>query len=324
MSRLKKIIIAIMAILTIGIKSSCAEEKLNVVKLDYANYNPVSLVLKEKGFLEEDLSRDGIKVEWVLSQGSNKALEALNSKTVDFASAAGAAAFISRAKDNPVKSIYVFSKPEWTALVTLNKSGIKTVADLKGKKVAATLGTDPFVFLVRALAEDGMTLKDIQFVALQHADGKDALLRGEVDAWAGLDPLLAQAEVDNGAILFHRDADLNTYGLLNTREDFIQNHPGMITRVLQAYEKARLWAIANPLEFKTLFEAQAKVTGPVAEKVLGERTDISDSKIGEIQKSVIAAAGEVLKKNGVIADTVDVTKVVNELIVPEYAQEAVK
>jgi sulfonate transport system substrate-binding protein len=324
MKTIKKVIAGLLGILAITVQSSLAQEELKVVKLDYAYYNPVSLVLKEKGYLEEDLAKDGIKVEWIFSQGSNKSLEYLNSKSIDFGSTAGVAAFISRANGNPVKSIYVYSKPEWTALVTRANSGIKTVADLKGKKVAATRGTDPFVFLVRSLDQNGLSLKDVTFVALQHADGKNALLRGDVDAWAGLDPLLAQAEVDSGAILFHRDRDLNTYGVLNTREDVIQNHPGIITRVLQAYEKARLWAIANPVEFKTLYETQAKVTGPVADKVLGERTDISNSKIGETQEAAIAAAGEVLKKNGVIADTVDVTKVANELIVPKFAQGVVK
>ncbi|MEG3991686.1 ABC transporter substrate-binding protein [Microcoleus sp. S28C3] len=116
-----------------------------VVRLDYAYYNPVSLVLKEKGWLEEDLAKTNIKVEWVLSQGSNKALEFLNGSSIDFGSTSGASALIAKANGNPIKSIYVYSKPEWTALVTTANSSIQKVADLKGKKVAATRGTDPFI-----------------------------------------------------------------------------------------------------------------------------------------------------------------------------------
>jgi len=128
--------VLMLSVLAVSAISVFAQEDIKTVKLDYAYYNPVSLVLKEKGYLEEDLAKDGIKVEWVFSQGSNKSLEYLNSKSIDFGSTAGVAAFISRANGNPVKSIYVYSKPEWTALVTRPDSGIKTVADLKGKKVA--------------------------------------------------------------------------------------------------------------------------------------------------------------------------------------------
>ncbi len=316
--------VLVLSVLAVSAISLFAQEDINTIKLDYAYYNPVSLVLKEKGYLEEDLAKDGIKVEWVFSQGSNKALEYLNSKSIDFGSTAGVAAFISRANGNPVKSIYVYSKPEWTALVTRAGSGIKTVADLKGKKVAATRGTDPFVFLVRSLDQAGLTLKDIEYVALQHADGKNAFLRGDVDAWAGLDPLLGQAEVDNGAVLFKRDVNLNTYGVLNTREDVIKNRPKIILRVLKAYEKARLWAIANPSDFKAIYIAQSKVSDKVADKVLGERTDITKSRIGSEQKKAIAAAGDVLKKNAVIAENIDVNKTADELIEPKYAREAVK
>jgi hypothetical protein len=75
----------------------------------------VSLVLKDKKFLEQDLAGDGISVEWTQSLGSNKALELLNSKSVDFGSTAGAAALIGKANGNPIKAIYVYSRPEWTA-----------------------------------------------------------------------------------------------------------------------------------------------------------------------------------------------------------------
>lgn len=96
------------------------------------NYNPVSLVLKDKGWLEEDLAKDGIKLRWVLSLRSNKALEFLNAKSLDFGSPAGAAVLLARINGNPVKSIYVYSRPEWTALVTQKDSAIRTVADLIG------------------------------------------------------------------------------------------------------------------------------------------------------------------------------------------------
>jgi len=293
-----------------------------VIKLDYAYYNPLSLVLKERHFLEDDLAKEGVTVEWTLSQGSNKSLELLNSKSVDFGSTAGVAAFIGKSNGNPIKTVYVYSRPEWTALVVGKNSPITQVADLKGKKVAVTRGTDPYVFLLRSLDQAGLTEKDIVLVPLQHADGKNALERGDVDAWAGLDPLMAQAEVEDGAKLFHRDVALNSYGVLNVREAFAKQYPAYVVRVLAAYEKARLWAIAHPAEFRALFVRDAKINDAIAGKVL-DRTDLSNLVLGDEQKKVIAASGDVLKKSGVISSTTDVNATVNDLIDPQYIHQVV-
>ena len=293
-----------------------------VIKLDYAYYNPLSLVLKERHFLEDDLAKEGVTVEWTLSQGSNKSLELLNSKSVDFGSTAGVAAFIGKSNGNPIKTVYVYSRPEWTALVVGKNSPITQVADLKGKKVAVTRGTDPYVFLLRSLDQAGLTEKDIVLVPLQHADGKNALERGDVDAWAGLDPLMAQAEVEDGAKLFHRYVALNSYGVLNVREAFAKQYPAYVVRVLAAYEKARLWAIAHPAEFRALFVRDAKINDAIAGKVL-DRTDLSNLVLGDEQKKVIAASGDVLKKSGVISSTTDVNATVNDLIDPQYIHQVV-
>src|SRR3546814_15359278 len=110
----------------------------------------VSLVLKEQGWLEEEFAADGIEINWVLSLGSNKALEFLNSGSVDFSSSAGAAALLAKVNGNPLKSIYIYSKPEWTALVTRPDTGITKIEDLRGKTVAVTRGTDPYIQIGRA------------------------------------------------------------------------------------------------------------------------------------------------------------------------------
>jgi len=89
------------------------------VRLDYAYYLPTSLVLKHFGWLEESLKPSGVKMKWTLSQGSNRALEYLSANSIDFGSTAGLAAVLSRANGNPIKSVYVYSRPEWTAMETL-------------------------------------------------------------------------------------------------------------------------------------------------------------------------------------------------------------
>ena len=325
MNNRKRAKLALVAALLIvaAMLSGCSRKasvKPATIKLDYAYYNPVSLVLKDKKFLEQDLASDGIAVEWTQSLGSNKALELLNSKSIDFGSTAGAAALIGKANGNPIKAIYVYSRPEWTALVVRKDSPITKVADLKGKKVAVTRGTDPHIFLLRALHEAGLTEKDIEMVVLQHADGRIALEKGDVDAWAGLDPMMAQTEIQSGSRVFYRNVNFNSYGVLNVREEFAGQYPAYVERVLAAYEKARLWALQNPEEFRKLFAANAKLDDSVVTKVLG-RTDLTNSTIGDNQRKVIVAAGDVLKQNNVISSNTDVSATVNNLIDPRYAQE---
>ncbi len=303
-----------------GSGNGAAAANPETVRLDYAYYNPLSLVLKQQGWLEKDLARQHIKVEWVLSQGSNKALEFLNGSSIDFGSTAGAAALIGRANGNPLKAIYIFSKPEWTALVTGPKSALKSVAELKGKRVAATRGTDPYIFLLRALDQAGLSEKDIELVPLQHADGRAALEKGDVDAWAGLDPHMAKAELESGAKLLYRNPEFNSYGVLDVRAEFAQQHPELVDRVLAAYEQARQWALAHPEELKNTLASEAKLSAAVAARQL-ERTDFSNIAFGPAQVATITAAGDVLKKSGVIDKATDVNKTVNELIDSRFASK---
>jgi sulfonate transport system substrate-binding protein len=311
------LIIAVMGVLSSCSRSASTASEVKTVKLDYAYYNPVSLVLKEKKWLEDELQKDGIEVEWVFSAGSNKALELLNSKSIDFGSTAGSAALLGKANGNPIKSIYIYSKPEWTALVASAASPIEKVKDLKGKKIAVTRGTDPYIFLLRALDAAGLSEKDVEIVQLQHPDGKIALEKGDVDAWAGLDPYMAQTEVEKHSKLFFRNADWNMYGFLNVREAFAKDHPEIVKKVLKAYEKARKWAIENPDEFVKIVAAESKQSEEVTAKVLS-RTDLTNPVIGEVHKQTIEAAGEILLKSGVIDKSVDIKKTIDDLIDPQY------
>jgi sulfonate transport system substrate-binding protein len=284
------------------------------IRIDWATYNPVSMMLKEKGLLEKEFGKDGISVVWVQTLGSNKALEFLNAGSIDFGSTAGSAALLAKINGNPIKSIYVYSRPEWTALVTGKDSQIASIADLKGKRVAVTRGTDPHIFLVRALQTVSMSEKDITPVLLQHPDGKTALIRGDVDAWAGLDPMMAQAEVQDGAKLFYRNAQANTWGILNVREDFAQEYADVVRRVLAVYEEARKFSLANYDELKRVFIAATRLPDNVVDKQLKERTELTHSRIGAPQRESILAAGLALQQAGVVPANVDVKATVDKLI----------
>ena len=310
--------IAVPALLSARVLRAAAPTEINI---DWATYNPVSVVLRQQGLLEAEFAKSGMTIRWVQSAGSYKALEFLNAGSLDFGSTAGAAALIGRANGNPIKAIYVFSRPEWTALVTKANSPIHSVADLKGQRIAVTRGTDPHIFLVRALAEAGLSEKDVKLVLLQHADGRIALERGDVVAWAGLDPIMAAAEIENGARLFYRRPEANTWGVLNVREAFAAENPEIVARVLAVYEQARIWAVTHPAELKAMLVSAMKLPDAVVARQL-ERTDLSSGQIGPKQAATIIEAGRALQKAGVLGADVDVVAVTNALIDPSFAAKS--
>ena len=228
-------------------------------------------------------------------------------------SLAGGAALMARAAGVPIKAIYVFSRPEWTALVVPANSPLKSVADLKGKKIAVTIGSDPHGFLLRALEDAGLSEKDVTLVPLQHADGRIAMEKGEVDAWAGLDPFMAQSELTAHSRLLFRDPYLNTYGLLCVREDFMAAHADLIPLVLKLYDRARVWSVQHPDALRAALVQTAKIDDAVAARQL-ERTDLRNSAIGQAQQRTIQAAGEAFQRTGIIPPSVNVAKTVGELI----------
>ena len=310
------------ALVSLLLSSLSLAEPLKELRIDYATYNPSSLVLKKFGWLEEAVGKDGTKVTWLYSEGSNKANELLSSGSADLASTAGAAALLARTNGVPLKIVYVYSKPEWTALVVPKGSPLKSVADLKGKKIAVTKGTDPYFFLLQSLAAAGLSPSDVEIVNLQHADGKTALERGDVDAWSGLDPFMAQAVLENGSRLLYRNPDFTSYGTLNAREDFAAAHPEAIKAVLNSYEEARKWAQAHPAELAALLAREAKVSPSVAQAEL-ERTDLTMSATpGEAQHKVLTTILPIAVADGDIKSAQAGQAALASIIEPKFADQA--
>lgn len=302
------------ATLPLGTQAAAPKE----VRLDYAYYAPTSLVLKDQGILEKRLAADGIAVKWVFSQGSNRSLEYLNGGSIDFASTAGLAAVLSRANGSPVKTVYIASRPEWTALAVPKDSPIKSLADLKGKKIAATKGTDPYLFLLRSLNTAGLGKGDVEIVHLQHPDGRVALERGDVDAWSGLDPHLAASQLQAGSRLLYRNVEFNSYGVLNVSDSFLKEQPQLIGKVIAAYEEARQWTLAHPQQTAELLAREAKLPLEVAKLQLS-RTDFSNPQPGAEHVTALKAAAPILLDEQLVRPGTDVAAVVDQLISPQLA-----
>jgi sulfonate transport system substrate-binding protein len=302
--------------------SAASAAPLDQLGIDYAYYNPVSLILKQQGWLEEALRRNGTKVNWVLSLGSNKANGFLAANAIQFGSTAGSAAFLARANGSPIRTVFLYSRPEWTALVVAKDSPLRSVADLRGKKVAATRGTDPWFFLIRSLRKNGLDLSDIELVDLQHPDGRSALERGQVDAWAGLDPHMAASQLDAGSRLLYRNPAFNTFGALNAREDFLAAHPDVVSIVLQQYDRARKFAIAHQQDAAKAVADAAHLDLRVATLQITGRTDFPDPIPGAAYRDAVGGVVPIVRSEHLVANTDNLVQVVPALIDAKPARVA--
>ncbi|TQL47969.1 sulfonate transport system substrate-binding protein [Homoserinimonas aerilata] len=292
--------------------AAAGEWSTDTLDIDFATYNPLSLIIKEKGWLEGKL--DGVTVTWLQSAGSNKANEALRAGAVDVGSTAGSAALLARSNGSPIQVISLYSQPEWAAIVVGADSDISSVEDLRGKTIAATKGTDPYFFLLQTLDEAGIGLDEVTVENLQHADGGNALVTGAVDAWSGLDPIMATTELDSGAKLIYRNIDFNTYGFLNATEDFVTNHADVAQVVVNAYEKARIWAAENPEESAQILADYSGTSLDVAKKVLLERTNLDVGKPGQKQRDVLEIVGPIFVESDDVESQDDIDAALDSLI----------
>jgi len=293
----------------------------DTLDIDFATYNPLSLIIKDQGWLEE--ATDGeVTVNWLQSAGSNKANEALRAGAIDVGSTAGSAALLARSNGSPIKTIDIYTQPNWSAILVPAGSPITSVEELRGKSIAATKGTDPYFFLLQTLEEAGLTLADVNVQNLQHADGKAALESGAVDAWSGLDPLLSTSVATAGSKIIYDNVDFNTYGFLNATEDFVETSPDLAQLVVDAYEKARAWALENPEETAAILAEVAGIDPAIAEATI-ERTVIDiDNVPGDAQRDVLEVVGPIFVESGDVADQASIDTALDSLFDDSFATEA--
>ena len=294
------------------------------IGVDYAYYNPPSLILKDNGWLESALAAKGVSVDWVLSLGSNKANQYLTSGTVAFGSTAGSAALLARANGSPIKTVFLYSQPEWTAIVVGKDSKLKSVSELKGKTIAATRGTDPWFFLLRSLHDAGLTPTDVSIVDLQHPDGRLALERGQVDAWAGLDPHMAASQLQAGSRLLYRNINYNTYGALNVSTNFLKQSPQIVDAVLQQYDRARLFALENEAQTAQIVAKASNVPLEVANLMLKERTRYPDPVPGVAYTKAVGGCIPIIGQDKMVDAGTDLNAALHELVDPAPARVALR
>jgi len=234
-------------VLSLSVLSAHADVKENTVRVGYQKYGTL-IILKAKGQLEQRLEPLGFKVEWVEFPAGPQMLEGLNVGSIDLATTGETPPVFAQAANADL--LYIAHEPPaplGEAIVVHKDSPIKSVADLKGKKVALNKGSNVHYLLVKALEEAGLGIRDVQSVYLQPSDARAAFDRGSVDAWVIWDPFLAAVEHASQARVLRDGTGLvHNHQFYLASRAFATRYPDIVKLVVDEINAIDQWGKANP------------------------------------------------------------------------------
>jgi sulfonate transport system substrate-binding protein len=198
-------------------------------------------VLKVKGYLEDEFQKEGVRIDWQFPRGTGPAInEAFANGQLDFASYGGLPNIVGRGAGLRTKVLAAYGNSP-TYLVARNGSGIETINDLKGRKIAISLGTILQLSLGAILERVGLTEKDVQIFDLITADQISAVQSGDVDAVVGTSSVLSIVERGYGKVVFTTKGRIDpasNFGSFIVAGDFAGKYPQTTQRILQAFLRA--------------------------------------------------------------------------------------
>jgi sulfonate transport system substrate-binding protein len=230
------------------------------------------LILKQQDLLEKRLAAQGVAVQWVEFQAGPPLIEALNAGAIDFGYTGDTPPIFAQAAG--VNFVYVASIPapgKSSAILVRKDSGIKRLADLRGKRIAFVKGSSAHNVLVQVLAKAGVAYGDVRPVYLSPADAAAAFRSGSVDAWSIWDPFYAVAERDpNTRVLTDAEGIAPSNGFFLASRDYAGAHPEVIKAVVEETKHAWGWAEAHQTELAQVL-SEASGVDLDAEKVAAAR-----------------------------------------------------
>jgi sulfonate transport system substrate-binding protein len=287
--KLHRTILVAISILMAAAPGAFAQNADNVLRIGYQKYGTLVL-LKARGSLEKRLATLHVEVRWTEFPAGPQLLEGLNVGAIDFGTVGEAPPIFAQAAGADL--IYVGNEPPASAaeaILVPKDSPIKTVAELKGKKVALNKGSNVHFLLVKLLEKAGVQYKDIDAVFLTPADARAAFERGSVDAWAIWEPFLAAAQRQTGARIL---ADGN--GVVSNHQFFLASRPyatkraDVVAIILEEVAAVDEWTKTNPKDAAAALQPQIGLDQATLELALSRGgygvTPVTDAVLAEQQR----------------------------------------
>jgi sulfonate transport system substrate-binding protein len=299
--------IAALAALAVLPLSQAAASDYKELKIGYQK-SGVAVIARQQGIIEKALEKEGVKVSWVEFTAGPPLVEALNVGSVHIGWTGDAPPIFGQSAGANIT--YLARLPSTglgEGVITHADSDIKSLADLKGKKVAFGKGTSANNVIVAAVEKAGLQFSDIEPVYLSPADAAAAFAAKKVDAWAIWDPYLAIAEIRHKPTVLAKSGEVvNVSSYFIGNKDFANQNPDAVKLVVDSLAEAGRWAEANvdkvaaalhevtgvPLEAQTLAASRAKFEiHPIDEATIATQQATADRffRLGLIPKQINVA-----------------------------------
>jgi sulfonate transport system substrate-binding protein len=267
--------------------------------------------VRQRHSVEDAFRPLGIEIRWIDFQFGPPLLEAINAGSVDFGFVGDAPPIFAQAGGAGIRYVAaVKSDGNTQAIIVPQNSPIKTLADLKGKRIAFGKGSSAHNLLVAALEKAGIAWTDITPAPLAPADATAAFVKGSVDAWSIWDPYLALAELKENARVIAFDKDVhkpNSFYIAGS--DFVDKYPALVARLNSIFASEGRWADTHHEE---VAKAQAEATG-VDIEATRRFVDRSNYRVVPVDDEVIKsqqAVADRFAKLGLIPKPVNVSDIV--------------
>ncbi|MDZ8186983.1 MAG: sulfonate ABC transporter substrate-binding protein [Nostoc sp. ChiSLP02] len=238
-------------------------------------YQSAGDLVKLRGGVEKRLQALGISVEWAQFAAGPQLMEAMNVGTVDIGSVGETPPIFAQAAGTSL--VYIASREpgtgEGSGIVVQQNSPIKTLADLKGKKIIFQKGSASHYLLVKALEEAGLKYSDVQALSMPPSEARGAFIQGRIDAWVTWDPHLALAQKKGNTRVLRNASGIATQGgYYMASRKFATENPELVRLVLEEVEKVDEWAEKNQAEVVKITAPQLKIDDEIIAEIVKRRS----------------------------------------------------
>jgi len=263
------------------------------------------------------LDKTPYKVDFHVMQGGNLVLEAMAANQLDLGTGSQIPPiFASQATNNGNLKIIATKKSSTLdqELVVAANSSIKTIADLKGKKIAYVKNTTAHYFLAKMLENGGLSWTDVDSIPMSTSDGLSALLTGEVDALASYGNSIRSAHAKGATTLESADhvlsGDFYWYATPAAIADPAKH--AAILDYLSRYHEANEWARQHPKEWAAAYAAQINQKPEEYLETYNEENQQTATRIVPVDNATIASEQDIVNifaKLGLLPEGIDISKI---------------